>query len=115
MNSLLPFFIKYTEIHVSNLPVVVNAAKANGRQIWRYSWRCRPRNWTDGSGGVSALRPLYLQQSLWRCHRRIMVLSGTVTLLLSNHTLKSVVCDIHNPSSVSKVGFCNYRCDDRIS
>jgi len=42
----------------------MNVAKANGRQMWRNSWRCRPRNWTDGSGGVSALRPLYLQQSL---------------------------------------------------
>lgn len=45
----------------------------------------------------------------------LMVLLGTVALLLSNHTLKSVLCDIHNPSSASKVRMCNYRFDDRSS
>jgi len=119
-NSLTPFFVKYTESWCfksthnherregkRKADVETEQALSVQKLDW-YQWRCL-------SFASVALAAVTLEVSQKRLLK--MVVRGTFALLLNIHTLKSesVLRNIHNPSSVSKVGVCNYRFDDRIS
>jgi len=118
-NSLPPFFVKYTESCFKSAhnherregkrKADVETEQALSAQKWDwYQWRCL-------SFASVVLAAVTLEVSRKRLLK--MVLWGTFAPLLSIHTLKSesVLRNVHNQSSVSKVRICNYRFDDRIS